>query len=125
MVSVVVGVIRNPKGEVLWTQRHEGVHCAGLWELPGGKCEPGESHEVALRRECKEELGIEVGDCHAIRSFLHAYPDRQIDLHVYEVLAYQGVPQPLASQAMRWCDIDDALCLSIPEANDALMDLIY
>lgn len=125
MVIVVVAVIRNAKGQVLWTQRHEGVHCAGLWELPGGKCERGETCEVALQRECEEELGIQVRACRPIQSFSHTYPDRQLALHVYEVLAYEGIPQPLAAQAMRWCDADDARRLRIPEANEALMDVVY
>ena len=31
---------------------------AGCWSLPGGKIDPGEPHEEAIRREVREELGI-------------------------------------------------------------------
>ena len=49
------------EGRFLLTSRPEGKVYAGHWEFPGGKLEPGESVEQALRRELREELGIEIG----------------------------------------------------------------
>jgi len=57
LVSAVALV--DADGRVLIAQRPEGKAMAGLWEFPGGKIEPGETPEVALARELKEELGIE------------------------------------------------------------------
>jgi 8-oxo-dGTP diphosphatase len=47
-------------GRVLAGRRTEPPHLAGGWELPGGKVEPGETDEAALRRELREELGVSV-----------------------------------------------------------------
>ncbi len=59
---VVIGVCINKKGQVLLTQRNQPgysrVH--KKWQLPGGELEFGETPEKALKREMKEELGVEV-----------------------------------------------------------------
>lgn len=57
---VVAGAIRDDAGRLLLAQRDYPAAVAGLWELPGGKAEPGESQAQALVRELGEELGIEV-----------------------------------------------------------------
>jgi 8-oxo-dGTP diphosphatase len=62
---VVVGAaLLDGGGRVLAAQRAQPPALAGRWEFPGGKVEPGETDEAALRRECDEELGVrvELGD---------------------------------------------------------------
>lgn len=59
MIDVTAAVIARG-GRVLLCQRPQGKHCAGLWEFPGGKAEPGETLEACLARECREELDIEL-----------------------------------------------------------------
>jgi 8-oxo-dGTP diphosphatase len=58
-VRVVAAVVRRDE-RVLVCRRPEHKRHGGLWEFPGGKCEPGESDLEALRRELREELGVEV-----------------------------------------------------------------
>ena len=57
MVNVTAAVIGR-EGRVLLCRRPQGKRCAGLWEFPGGKVEPGETLAACLVRECREELGV-------------------------------------------------------------------
>lgn len=58
-VEVTVGIIER-NGKILITQRPEGKAYAGKWEFPGEKLEKGETPELCMIREIKEELGITV-----------------------------------------------------------------
>ncbi|EHR62965.1 ADP-ribose pyrophosphatase [Saccharomonospora cyanea NA-134] len=60
MATVVVGAAVVRDGCLLVQQRAFPVEVAGRWELPGGRVEPGESDVDAVRRECVEELGVDV-----------------------------------------------------------------
>jgi len=59
-VTVVVAGAIMRDGRVLAARRTRPADLAGRWELPGGKAEPGESEAAALRRELREELGVDV-----------------------------------------------------------------
>ena len=60
MVPVAAGVLTDASGRVLLARRISGRDLAGAWEFPGGKIERNETPEQALKRELKEELGIDV-----------------------------------------------------------------
>ncbi|TVT19103.1 NUDIX domain-containing protein [Amycolatopsis acidiphila] len=57
---VIVGAAIVRGDALLAQQRAYPPEVAGRWELPGGRVEPGETEPEALRRECVEELGVEV-----------------------------------------------------------------
>ena len=57
---VVAAAVIERNGELLVTCRQPGVHLAGYWEFPGGKCEPAETLAACLARELREELDVEV-----------------------------------------------------------------
>jgi mutator protein MutT len=80
MIVVLAAVVERD-GRYLVTRRLENTHLAGFWEFPGGKCDPGETHEGCLRRELLEELGVEseIGD--EILTTEHTYPERTVRLH--------------------------------------------
>jgi ADP-ribose pyrophosphatase YjhB (NUDIX family) len=56
LIVAVGAVVRNDRGEILLIERTDN----GLWALPGGAQEIGESVKDAVRREVREETGIEV-----------------------------------------------------------------
>src|SRR5262245_14335788 len=57
-VHVTAGILTRD-GKILACQRRADQSHGSKWEFPGGKCEAGESLEECLRRELREELGIE------------------------------------------------------------------
>jgi len=101
-VDVAVGVLIRPDGRFLLTSRPEGKVYAGYWEFPGGKVEPGESIEAALRRELHEELGITIGASAAWKEELVDYPHALVRLHFRRVHQWQGEFQMREGQAMAW-----------------------
>ncbi len=101
-VDVAVGVLIDAAGRFLMTSRPEGKVYAGYWEFPGGKLEPGESVEAALRRELHEELGITIGAVEPWRVTLMDYAHARVRLHFCKVRAWQGDFEMREQQAMAW-----------------------
>ncbi|GAA5076359.1 NUDIX hydrolase [Nocardia iowensis] len=60
--QLVVGAVVQYHGKVLLLQRPVDDFMGGIWELPSGKVEPGETLGTALIREVKEETGLDVAD---------------------------------------------------------------
>ena len=72
-IVVTAAIIKNKEGKYLITQRKPDAHNGLRWEFPGGKLELGETPEDCLKREIKEELGIdiEVKDVFDVSSFVY------------------------------------------------------
>jgi mutator protein MutT len=117
---VVTAAIIERDGAFLVTRRPLGVHLEGLWEFPGGKCEPGESQEGCLRREIQEELDTDVRVSEEIFGVTHSYDDRTVELHFLrcEML---GEPRPLLGQEMKWVAREALDQLSFPPADAELI----
>ena len=81
-ITVVAAAIRNSRGEIFATQRGYGEF-KDWWELPGGKAEPGETMEQALRREIMEELDTEVSVDGFITTIDYDYPSFHLTMHCY------------------------------------------
>ena len=101
VTEVAAAVIERP-GEFLLAQRPEGKPYAGYWEFPGGKIEPDENARAALDRELKEELGIEVTEATPWITRMYVYTHATVRLHFFRVTGWNGEPQPLEDQAIRW-----------------------
>ncbi len=99
--NVTAGIIRK-NGRVLIAQRPADKLLGGLWEFPGGKVEPGESLPVCLRREIREELGIEIEVGEQTLTLKHAYTHFKITLHVFEATRPSGRAQALEVADFKW-----------------------
>lgn len=102
VVDVAVGVLLQADGLFLLTSRPEGKVYAGYWEFPGGKLEPGETVEQALRRELLEELGIVIGQAQAWKTQMVDYPHALVRLHFCKVWDWQGQLQMREAQSHAW-----------------------
>jgi 8-oxo-dGTP diphosphatase len=106
-VDVAVGVLieRDAQGRedrFLLTTRPPGKVWAGYWEFPGGKFEPGETVEQALRRELHEEIGITVGKVHPWKVQLMDYSHARVRLHFCKIDDWTGAFEMREGQTMAW-----------------------
>jgi mutator protein MutT len=122
VISVVAAVIERHDRFFL-TRRHAGTHLEGLWEFPGGKVDPGESHRDALRREIREELDTDVDVDDLVFEITHEYPDRTVTLFFYKS-ALNGEPRALLGQEMRWVPRGELRSLGFPPADAELIALL-
>jgi 8-oxo-dGTP diphosphatase len=118
-VEVVAAVVERG-GRYLITRRLEGTHLAGLWEFPGGKILPGEKPEDALRRELKEELGVEAAVGEPIQTVDWTYPEKKVRILFFRC-ALAGEPAPLEGQEMRWVGSTDLRSYNFPDADTTLI----
>ena len=102
MTDVAVGVLLQADGRFLLTSRPEGKVYAGYWEFPGGKFEPGETVDQALRRELYEELGITIGAVQPWKTELVDYPHALVRLHFCKVFDWTGELQMREGQSFAW-----------------------
>jgi 8-oxo-dGTP diphosphatase len=87
---------------VLIAERPPGKHMAGRWEFPGGKVASGETEAAALTRELREELGVEVIAGRHMMRLAHSYDDRHVELSMWIVERFEGTPQGLDGQRLKW-----------------------
>ena len=87
-IEVVAAVIQH-RGRIFATQRGYGEFKDG-WEFPGGKIEPNETPQQALRREIKEEFEMNIQAIRFLTNNVCEYPTKIIDLRLYECKYLSG-----------------------------------
>lgn len=100
-IEVVAAIIRDGEGRVFATQRGYGDF-KGFWEFPGGKVEPGESREEALRREIWEELETSVVVERFVQTVEYDYPSFHLTMHCYLCHVERGTLVLKEHMAARW-----------------------
>ena len=121
IIQVAAGLVFRG-GKLLITQRHAEVHLGGLWEFPGGKRDDCETFEECLRRELREELGIEVRVGELIEEITHHYPEKSVHLKFFRCDFISGEPQALGCKAFAWINKDELDRYSFPAADAQLLN---
>ncbi len=99
-IEVVAAIIQRDRAYFA-TQRGYGEF-EGMWEFPGGKIEPGESREVALRREIKEELGVDIVIENLLCTTEYDYPSFHLTMHCYLCSVTSGEIELREHKSARW-----------------------
>ena len=121
-VIEVVGAIIKDGDKYLIGQRPAHKSQGGLWEFMGGKIEPGETPERALRRECLEELALEIENERIIDSVIHEYPEKTIRLTLISCSPKTGsIPKALEHQQIKWVTRAEMDALDFAPADKELI----
>jgi len=121
-IQVSAGILARG-GRVLVCRRRADQPHPGKWEFPGGKCEAGESVEDCLRRELREELGVDAEIGAAVWRTEHVYPGRPpVALSFFGVRAYRGTLENRAFAEIRWVEVARLSELDFLEADRVLID---
>ena len=123
LIEVSAGLVFR-EGRLLITQRQADAHLGGLWEFPGGKRQPPESFEDCLRRELREELGIEVEVGELIEDLVHSYPEKTVRLKFFRCRWQANEPQALGCPAFRWVKPAELKDYEFPAADARLLGLL-
>ena len=79
----------------------------GMWEFPGGKIEPGETPQQALKREIKEELDTTIKVGELIDTLEYDYPDFHLSMDCFWCEVVEGELVLLEAQDARWLTKDE------------------
>jgi A/G-specific adenine glycosylase len=110
--------------QFLVTRRPDEGLLGGLWELPGGKWEKGETALEALHRELGEELGIRVNVLKDYPAIKHSYTHFGVRLHPF-LCALHGRRRPLSALPLRWIRREDIAALAFPKGTLKVFDLVW
>ena len=102
----VVAAIISDDNRIFATQRGYG-EWKDWWEFPGGKMEPGETPEVALQREIREELATEIFVESLLTTVNYDYPNFHLTMHCYLCKVKNGNLTLLEHEAAKWLTRDE------------------
>ena len=122
--KIGVAVIYNEIGQILIDRRSNTGLFGGLWEFPGGKCEPDETVENCIRREVLEEIDIEIGIGEHIITLDHVYTHFKVTLIVHRCRYLTGEPKLIRCEEIRWVTLDEINSFSFPKANTKIIKVL-
>jgi 8-oxo-dGTP diphosphatase len=105
-IEVVAAIIHDDEGRIFATQRGYG-EWKDWWEFPGGKMEPGETPEEALKREIREELSTEISVDEFLCTVEYDYPAFHLKMHCYLCSLITEALHLNEHEAAKWLTSDD------------------
>ena len=121
--DVAIGLIWR-RGKVLITKRPMDAMLGGLWEFPGGKQEGTESLEEAVRREVKEETGLDVRVGGHLISVKHAYSHFRVTLHAFHCTCPRGRVRLLKCDAFTWAAPGELAAYAFPSGSYRIIEAL-
>ena len=106
MTEVVAALIWE-KEKFMICQRPAHKARGLLWEFVGGKVEQVETKELALVRECRDELDVTLSVGEVFMDVVHEYPDITVHLTLFNSSISSGIPQKLEHNDIRWITPDE------------------
>lgn len=122
--KIGIGIIHNDRGQILIDRRLAEGEMGGLWEFPGGKIEPNETIKECIKREIKEELGIEISVRESLTTIEHQYPKFKVTLFVHHCQYLQGIPQAIECEEVRWVNLLELDKYTFPDANYEIINIL-
>jgi 8-oxo-dGTP diphosphatase len=105
-IEVVAAIIHDGEGRIFATQRGYGDYKDG-WEFPGGKMEPGETPEEALKREIWEELETDIAVERLVQTVEWDYPAFHLTMHCFWCSVESGCLTLKEHEAAKWLAMDE------------------
>ncbi|MDY4739648.1 (deoxy)nucleoside triphosphate pyrophosphohydrolase [Absicoccus porci] len=121
-IEVVAAVIQH-KGRIFATQRGYGEFKDG-WEFPGGKMEPNETPQQALRREIKEELDTDIEVKDLIDTIDYDYPTFHLTMHCFWCTVKSGKLELLEHEDAKWLTKEELQSVDWLPADKGLLPKI-
>ena len=122
-IEVVAAIIHDDEGRIFATQRGYGDFKDG-WEFPGGKMEPGESPEEALKREIQEELETRIVVERLVQTVDWDYPKFHLKMHCYWCHVESGSLTLKEHEAACWLAKDELESVAWLPADKAVVENI-
>ncbi len=119
--QVTAGVVWRDSEQVLIARRPLDDMLGGLWEFPGGKQQGSESLQECVRREIREELGIDVEVGELFLTVKHAYTHFRITLHVFHCRHKSGRPKAIEVADFAWVTLDELEAYPFPVTDQQII----
>ena len=107
---------------ILIARRHQHLHQGGKWEFPGGKLENGEATFDALKRECLEEVNLNIISAEPFCKIPFNYDDKTVLLDTWRVTQYAGEARGLEQQELCWVKLSNLKSYHFPKPNQKIID---
>ena len=121
MINVVCALILK-NNKFLITRRKSDKSLGGYWEFPGGKRESGETDIEALKREIKEELGIEIYNLSYFAENTHDYDKLKIQLKAYTCQTESDPLKLIDHDAFKWSTLYDIVDNELAPADRPILN---